>query len=301
MHEIIEEASGKTQEKLTQWGVVHNEYFGIPSSVPVLPPGIYSAAHDTSRGIILTKMSDKSDDLIIFRDDVSEKILKEIDVFWKSTDKFRSFGLVQKRGILLYGPPGAGKTCLCRQILAAVVKANGIALNATAGHFRLVPRAVDVIREVQPETPLVILIEEIDRVFLEDPEALLNSLDGVGNSDLILFLGTTNNIDRLDSSIVNRPSRFDRVVSIGPLSRENRRFYIESLKARLHGSGERVDVDQWVVDTEGLTIAHVKELFTSTYVLGSPYDTALLRIRSMRDEYSKNSSGKPVGFVNYDR
>lgn len=266
----------------TQWSTTDDKiFFPTGRTQPTLYPGIYSVGIDATRGLFFRKENSGADDLIRFEEAEADQIMIDIDRFWESGERFKTFGLVQKRGILLYGPAGTGKTSICRMVMEDVVEErDGIVINLNI-EIDFTVQALKAVREIQPDTPIVVLIEDIDEV-LEDchESSLINMLDGVDAINKVIFLASTNKPQELEARIVNRPSRFDYQIFIGALNEANRRIYIDSLFQK---DGINDDVDQWVGDTKDLSIAHIKELFTSVHILRHEYPASLDRMRSMRD------------------
>jgi len=91
-----------------------------------------------------------------------------------------------------------------------------------------------------------------------------------------VFLATTNYPEKLGSRILNRPSRFDKKFFIAMPNRLAREMFIRS---RLENESE---IQKWADDTDGLSIAHIKELFVATKILGDSYDEALGVLKEMR-------------------
>jgi SpoVK/Ycf46/Vps4 family AAA+-type ATPase len=113
----------------------------------------------------------------------------------------------------------------------------------------------------------------------EHQSEILQLLDGGEKIDNVVFLATSNNPEKLGARIVNRPSRFDRRFKIGMPCAESRKLFLEYLD-----QDNKVDIKRWVKDTEGLSMAHLKELFIATQILGDDYETSLATIQSMKEK-----------------
>jgi len=140
-------------------------------------------------------------------------------------------------------------------------------------------------------------MEDLDAILERRSESIvLNILDGVDKIDKIVFLATTNYPERLGPRIVNRPSRFDKRIKIGNPNDSARKMYLEHLVQR---DGERItDIDKWVTDTKGFSLAHLKELFVAVTIIGDTYDVALTILKSMRENISSDQDDdeRNVGF-----
>lgn len=249
-------------------------------TVKMLPPGMYDVV-SIPQGLVWGIVDTRTDDLLRFPETPSDRVVAEIEDFWNRAELYERYGLPYKRGVLLYGPPGSGKTCTLRQVSEDVVKRGGYVLIYRKPDLLLM--AYRQLREVHPKAPLVILMEDFEGLLAEHQSTILNILDGVEEFSGVVFLATTNYPEKLGAHIVNRPSRFDRRILIDHPRLESRRLYLESLTL----PGDRADLDQLARDTEGMSLAHVKELFVGTQLLGMEYTETL---RGLKDLAKKPTS-----------
>jgi SpoVK/Ycf46/Vps4 family AAA+-type ATPase len=122
-----------------------------------------------------------------------------------------------------------------------------------------------------------------------------------------VFLATTNYPADLGERIMNRPSRFDKRFKIGFPTAEARQLYFEYLIQNNEKDDEsvpdsvkdmKIDIKQWVKDTKGFSVSHLKELFIAVVILGDSYEEAVETLQTMMDVGSnveKEESGG-VGF-----
>lgn len=282
---------------LVQWTTSDNKNF-VPASHTraVLIPGLYEIMHSSSIGIYFQRVPVKTEGLLRFPQTNSERVVREIQTFWEREDVFREYKLTHKRGIILWGPPGSGKSCTIQLIMKDVVERGGIVIKF--GHPHLFTEGMRIFREIQPVTPAVILMEDIDSILqMHDESVVLNILDGVDHVEKCVFLATTNYPEQLGPRILNRPSRFDKRFKIGHPNAESRRLYFEHIIGKDRIKELKVDLDLWVRDTEGMSIAHLKELFVAVVILGDDYAEAIETLGSMRDYVSSNhDSDDRMGF-----
>jgi len=284
--------SKKPKQMFVQWMTSdERNFFPASDVVPALPPGYYEMRQNMDGGIFFHKLSTGEEGLIKFPETNSDTVIKEIETFWEKESSFRDSKLAYKRGILLYGPPGSGKTCTIKLVIANVVKRDGIVIRFSGAHS--FEGGMNILREVQPKTPVVVLMEDIDSILQSGYESdIINILDGVVPVDKCVFLATTNYPEKLGARIMNRPSRFDKRFEIGMPNNESREIYL----SKLVGSKlSKAELDTWVKDTQGLSIAHLKELVVAVTILGNKYADAISTLRSMKtkiysEEYS--SEGK---------
>lgn len=148
---------------------------------------------------------------------------------------YRRLGIKMPKGIILYGPPGSGKTYLSRAI-AGSIEAKFYYINgpdiigASYGETEATLRKI--FSEAQYHAPSIIFIDELDAIAVRRGETgnhrdtrivtqLLTLLDGMVESQGVIVIGTTNRLDSVDPAL-RRPGRFDREIYIGPPSPEER-------------------------------------------------------------------------------
>lgn len=268
---------------LTQWSSSDQKTF-IPTSSTTknLIPGVYEIRQSSSIGIYFEKIPVVTNGLIKFPESNSDRVISEIKNFWSKEDMFREYKLAYRRGIIFWGPPGSGKSTTIRFIMQDVIDIGGVVINFT--HPELFTEGVRKLREIQSGTPIVCLMEDIDSILEQYSESsVLNILDGVNQIDKIVFIATTNYPEKLGDRIINRPSRFDKRFKIGHPNAESRRLYLEFIIGdKFNELG--IDLDRWVRDTEGFSVAHIKELFSSVAILNDPYEEAIYVLSTMKKD-----------------
>ncbi len=252
-------------------------YPHVVTLIDNLEPGYYEPGYIQGIGYTLNKLEINDRNLIKFPGGNSDVVTKDIRIFWDQESEFRKYKFPYKRGILLYGPPGCSKSCTISQLTTDVIAQGGIVIKFT--NYAYFIQAINLLRKVHPDMPVVVLMEELDQIiFSEDMSELLNLLDGVEKAvDKVVFLATTNRIDKLPENIKNRPSRFDRRVYFGPPTTEVRSLYFQSL---FEASEE--ELNDWVNNSENFSFAHMKELFTSVKLLGNDFKEVVEELKLMQ-------------------
>src|SRR3954467_7985641 len=219
-----------------------------------LPPGFYDLT-SVNGTIIWLPVKARTDMLLQFPDSAVDEVVAEIETFWAKEKAFIEHGLPYKRGILLWGPPGSGKSSTLQLLSRQVVTNGGVVI--MFGKADLFISSLRQLRDIQPDIPVVVLMEDLDAILERQNEStILNLLDGVESVHKCVFIATTNYPQNLGGRIINRPSRFDRRIKIPHPSDASRRMYLDTLLLE----HDKVDVDRMVKDSAGMSLAHLKEL-----------------------------------------
>lgn len=297
---------------LAQWSTNDGKlFFPTSKSTNLLYPGVYEIRMNPSKGLYFNRVPTKAESLLKFPDSNSDKVLNEIEKFWSREELFKHYGLSYKRGIMLWGPPGTGKSSTVQLVCKDVIDRKGVVIKF--GVPDLFKEGIRCFREIQPNTPCVVLMEDLDSILeIYNESEVLNILDGVDECTRMVFLATTNYPGELGDRIMNRPSRFDKRFRIGFPSEEARRLYFEYLIQNNEKDNKnvpksvkdmKIDVDKWVKDTEGFTISHLKELFIAVVILGDNYEDAIETLQTMIEVGNKveREEGGNMGFGNYTK
>lgn len=278
---------------LCQWTTSNGKTF-VPASTttPRLTPGVYEIRESHTVGIYFEKTPVLAKGLVRFPQTNSDVVLEEIQKFWTKGAVFSEYKLAYRRGIILWGPPGSGKSSLIQLIMQDVVERDGIVIKFC--HPHTFNEGMRIFREIEPETPVVVLMEDIDSILKSyDESEVLNILDGVNQIHKALFLATTNFPEDLGPRIINRPSRFDKRFMIGHPDEESRRIYFKYIIGEQKIKSLGIDLERWVRDTDKFSIAHLKELFTAVVILGNDYADAVRTLKSMRLDRISSENDEP--------
>ncbi|MGH1491748.1 MAG: AAA family ATPase [Acidimicrobiales bacterium] len=201
-------------------------------------------------------------DVILPAEDLSSIVRHTIGV-GERAEQLLTAGRHLKRGLLLFGPPGTGKTHTIGYLMASMPERTTVVLQGPS--VGALGYAAAIVRNL---TPSMLVIEDIDLIATErgmpgmgpaDPLLfqLLNEMDGLTATDDVLFVLTTNRVDVLEPALVARPGRVDHAVEIGPPDEAGRKRLLELY---LNENDDLDGLEAVVERTEGVTASFMKEL-----------------------------------------
>jgi hypothetical protein len=277
------------------WGVLGNDhYVACSKTVKELPSGIYRVAMNNRGEIVFMKQRVITDNLFRLADSVSIKVLESIEKFWNSKANFDRYGMIFKRGIMLFGPAGSGKTVTVTLLAQQIIDRGGIVVMCERPDHT--SSALQTVRRIESSRPIVNIIEDIDTVIENwGEQAILPMLDGENQVANIVHVATTNYPERLDSRITNRPSRFDEIRKVDMPVPEVRREYIKSVLENKDKIDDKT-LERWVEDTAGMSLAHLRELVVAVKCLERDYEPTIARLKKMQTSKPKSSGGNGAGF-----
>jgi hypothetical protein len=291
---IIENHSdlSKIGENMETWFSINNkDYFFNYRSIPKLPSGLYSIVFTEANGFGLSKMDYKSEDYFVLPSLPHEEIISDIKKFWDSKKNYEKYNLTTKRGIILHGDPGGGKTSLIYLLIEEMKKYDGISIYFDSPKTWI--EIAKLIRKIEPDRPILCIIEDIDGVIENNGEEIfLNFLDGLNSVSNIVYVATTNNLREIPDRIKNRPSRFDKKYEVKKPTDEDRLIYFTRMVCE--EDKDIYDLKKLAKDTKDLSMAHLKELFISLYIFKNDY------AKSLQDIKKGNIIEKSIGFGRND-
>ncbi|KAI0082447.1 P-loop containing nucleoside triphosphate hydrolase protein [Panus rudis PR-1116 ss-1] len=217
---------------------------------------------------------------VILKDKFKTAMQKDIRGFFDSEMLYKSLAIPWKRGLIMYGPPGNGKTISMKAIMKDC-DAKGYtplyvrSFQSWMGEEASMAAAFGKARQL---SPCVMILEDLDSLINDRNRSFfLNELDGFEGNDGILVIGSTNHFDRLDPALSGRPSRFDRKYLFDDPDQEERALYAKFWQDKLK-SNKGIDFPDSLVQevakaTDKFSFAYLKEAFVSTLVLLAGMDT----------------------------
>merc|ERR1712076_64818 len=307
-----------------------NHYVRILSTIDreLLKPSASIALHKHSNALVdilppesdssITMLSDTERPDVCYSDisglDTQKQEIREaVELPLTQFELYKSIGIDPPRGVLLYGPPGCGKTML----------AKAVAHHTTASFIRVVgsefvqkylgegPRMVrDVFRLAKENSPAIIFIDEIDviatkrfdaqtgadrevqRILLE----LLNQMDGFDQTTNVKVIMATNRQDTLDPALL-RPGRLDRKIEFPLPDRRQKRLIFSTVCAKMNLADD-VDLEDFISRPDKISNADIHSVCQAAgmvavrhnryVVLQSDFETAY------KKQLKKDSDHEPV-------
>lgn len=239
--------------------------------VDVLPP-------EADSSISMLRPDEKPD--VMYSDigglDIQKQEIREaVELPLTHFELYKQIGIDPPRGVLMYGPPGCGKTML----------AKAVAHHTTASFIRVVgsefvqkylgegPRMVrDVFRLARENSPAIIFIDEIDAIATKRFDAqtgadrevqrilleLLNQMDGFDQTTNVKVVMATNRADTLDPALL-RPGRLDRKIEFPLPDRRQKRLIFSTITSKMNLSDE-VDLEDYVARPDKISGADVNAI-----------------------------------------
>jgi transitional endoplasmic reticulum ATPase len=205
-------------------------------------------------------------------EEAKEKIREIVELPMKHPELFKHLGIEPPKGILLYGPPGVGKTLLAKA-LANEIGAYFIAINGpeimSKYYGESEQRLREIFEEAEKNAPSIIFIDEIDAIAPRREEVtgevekrvvaqLLTLMDGLKERGRVIVIGATNRPEALDPAL-RRPGRFDREIEIRPPDKRARKEILQ-VHVRNMPLADDVDLDKIAEMTHGYTGADLAAL-----------------------------------------
>lgn len=182
----------------------------------------------------------------------TDLLVNDIQKFFCSREKYEALGLKYRRGSLVHGPPGNGKTFSITRAVQDLADQEKVVV-------LFMDRGLDLedlfkFRYSFGDYPVILIFEEVTEYLENELGSFLSFLDGEFSWNNCYSIATTNYPDKLPASVVDRPGRFDTVIKVDAPSKEARRTYLQK-----HFSEEEV-TDKLISETKDCSIAYLKEV-----------------------------------------
>ena len=201
-------------------------------------------------------------DDIFLPEDIKKEIITSVEGWLESKEVYENAKIPWKRGVLLWGPPGNGKTSIIRTIISVY---DFKPITIQFGNDSAVNLLNDAFDYAKTQSPALIFLEDIDHIVedLGNISHFLNVLDGVNSNNGIFVVGTANDLSSLDENLINRPSRFDRKWKIPKPSAKQATSYLKDKFNDLFEDSEYKSLGA-KIDKKGLSYVHLKDIYLTS-------------------------------------
>jgi len=248
----------------------------VTNTIPASKPVIVTDQTEFKLGS-MTKAIDQSvprityDDLGGLKKEV-QKIREMIELPMRHPELFEKLGVEAPKGVLMYGPPGAGKTLLAKAV-SGETNSHFISLSGPEIMGKYYGESEERLREIfkqaEENAPSIIFIDEIDSIAPKREEVtgevekrvvsqLLTLMDGMKSRGKVVVIAATNRPDSIDPAL-RRPGRFDREIEIGIPDEEGRKEIL-AIHTRGMPLNDKVNLDQIAKITHGFVGADLENL-----------------------------------------
>lgn len=242
---------------------------------------IYVFDHATwlkSKSLYQSVQSATWDDVVL-DERTKAQLMDDVEGFFDNRALYQSFGVPWKRGIILHGVPGNGKTISLKALIHALARRQPAAVpslyvksldSCETGGPKHSIRAI--FAHARSMAPCVLVFEDLDSMVTPKCRSyFLNEVDGLEANDGILLVGSTNHLDRLDPAIARRPSRFDRKYHFQLPTEHERTLYCQYWRRKtVHNPRMAFPEDLCPVLarlTRDFSFAYLKELFVASLLV----------------------------------
>ncbi len=228
---------------------------------------VFSDGHWQRSHSLFAATQEASFDDLVLADDMKESLRSDFAQFLESEDRYKRLGIAWRRGALMIGPPGNGKTHCVRALIKELAISSLYVQSLSHNYYTQQQMWQRVFERARGLTPCVLVLEDLDTLVDDDNRSFfLNQLDGFDQNHGLIVLATTNYPDRIDRAIIDRPSRFDRKYHFGLPTHPERGEYLSTWQTRIGDeTGWQIEeIDAMASATEGFSFAYLKELVVSS-------------------------------------
>ena len=204
-------------------------------------------------------------DNLILRASLKDEIQSDFTHFFNSRETYERYGIPWRRGAIFTGPPGNGKTHTVKALINFLGRPC-LYVRGFTGYGTEQQNMAEVFERARM-APCVVVLEDLDSmIHNQNRSFFLNELDGFRVNTGVVVLATTNHPEKLDTAILDRPSRFDRKYTFDLPAEAERLAYVQKWNGELQPELRVSDkaTSLIVKQTEGFSFAYLKELFVSS-------------------------------------
>ncbi|KAG0043056.1 hypothetical protein BGZ83_011887 [Gryganskiella cystojenkinii] len=209
-------------------------------------------------------------DDVILNENLKSSLMQDVRGFFENQELYKKLAVPWKRGVILHGVPGNGKTISIKALINAMASLEDPipalyvkSFDACQGEKYAIH---SIFSQARSMAPCLLIFEDLDSLVQDEVRSyFLNEVDGLESNDGILMIGSTNHLDSLDPAISKRPSRFDRKYHFQIPNEQERIAYSHFWQQKLIHT-DMVSFEDGLCPiiaklTEGFSFAYLKELF----------------------------------------
>ncbi|KAK4694334.1 hypothetical protein P7C71_g3230, partial [Lecanoromycetidae sp. Uapishka_2] len=215
-------------------------------------------------------------DSVILDQGLKNALVRDVEGFFHQEADYKQFGVAWKRGIILHGLPGNGKTmtvkALMHNLSSRPKPIPTLYVKSAEGDYGEIYAIRHIFKKARKMSPCLLVFEDLDSIVTERSRSFfLNEVDGLESNDGIMMLGSTNYLEKLDAGITKRPSRFDRKYHFDLPGLAERMKYAEHWRSKL-SENKTVDFPEGMCSaiagiTDGFSFAYLQEAFVSSLLV----------------------------------
>ncbi|KAF2786144.1 P-loop containing nucleoside triphosphate hydrolase protein [Melanomma pulvis-pyrius CBS 109.77] len=208
---------------------------------------------------------------VILDPEMKKNLIEDVQGFFDNAAVYSDFAVPWKRGIILHGVPGNGKTVSIKALMSSLYdredKIPSLYVKSFDDKCKGEQYSIrQIFTQARSCAPCLLIFEDLDSLVGDDVRSyFLNEVDGLESNDGILMIGSTNHLDKLDPAIAKRPSRFDRKYHFKIPGTEERTAYADYWRKKLIKNNTVPFAEELCPIiahlTEGFSFAYMKELF----------------------------------------
>ncbi|MBU6334815.1 MAG: ATP-binding protein [Chloroflexi bacterium] len=180
-----------------------------------MPAGAYRVVNIEHGSVTFATLEPSAEPVFFLDTPEMRMVRREVEAFFDpaTTARLLAAGLKHRRGIILHGPPGTGKTSMVRQLIPLLVERDAVILvDCRANHLERT--IIPAIRRGDPDRPIVLFFDDLSTSAWSDSSEFLQLLDELTSPEHLLTIGCTSYFKAVPVELRNRPSLFGLTLRI---------------------------------------------------------------------------------------